>query len=140
MLEADKIRREHGGLEYRECVGDDLKVTEFLFSHKVSSKEEFKAVMDQARKAGATIVKPAHNTFWGGYAGYFQDPDQHLWEIAGILRGELENKEGGENDQQNLCQSPCKGPRQVDGILQSSRLLVQPTVYGQDCGLYGHER
>jgi len=38
--------------------------------------------MEQARKAGAGIIKPAGDTFWGGYAGYFQDPDGHLWEIA----------------------------------------------------------
>jgi catechol 2,3-dioxygenase-like lactoylglutathione lyase family enzyme len=40
------------------------------------------AVMEQAKRAGAIIVKPAHATFWGGYAGYFQDPDAHLWEVA----------------------------------------------------------
>lgn len=56
--------------------------TEFTIGHNVSSKEEVDAVMDQASKAGATIVKPAHETFWGGYAGYFQDPDQHLWEVV----------------------------------------------------------
>ena len=38
--------------------------------------------MAQAESAGATITTPARATFWGGYAGYFQDPDQHLWEIA----------------------------------------------------------
>ena len=38
--------------------------------------------MEQARLAGARIVKPAAPTFWGGYAGYFQDPDDHLWEVA----------------------------------------------------------
>jgi uncharacterized glyoxalase superfamily protein PhnB len=38
--------------------------------------------MGEAEKAGATIVKPAHETFWGGYAGCFQDPDGHLWEVA----------------------------------------------------------
>jgi uncharacterized glyoxalase superfamily protein PhnB len=37
--------------------------------------------MEQARKAGAIVVKPAHDTFWGGYAAYFQDPDGHLWEV-----------------------------------------------------------
>jgi catechol 2,3-dioxygenase-like lactoylglutathione lyase family enzyme len=56
--------------------------TEFTIGHKVSSKGEVDAVMEQARKAGAVIVKPAQDTFWGGYAGYFQDPDHHLWEIA----------------------------------------------------------
>lgn len=56
--------------------------TEFTIGHNVSSKAEVDAVMEQAGKAGARIVKPAHDTFWGGYAGYFQDPDQHLWEVA----------------------------------------------------------
>lgn len=56
--------------------------TEFSIGHNVASKAEVDAVMEQARKAGAVIVKPAQDTFWGGYAGYFQDPDGHLWEIA----------------------------------------------------------
>jgi len=38
--------------------------------------------MNQAEKAGARIVKAATDTFYGGYAGYFQDPDGHLWEVA----------------------------------------------------------
>jgi uncharacterized protein len=56
--------------------------TEFSLAHNVSSKAEVDAVLGQAKKAGATIVKPAHDTFYGGYAGYFQDPDGHLWEVA----------------------------------------------------------
>jgi uncharacterized protein len=56
--------------------------TEFTLGHNVSSKEEVDTVMEQARKAGAKIIKEPHDTFWGGYAGYFQDPDRHLWEIA----------------------------------------------------------
>jgi len=56
--------------------------TEFTLGHNVSSKAEVDAVMEQAGRAGAVIVKPAHETFWGGYAGYFQDPDRHLWEVA----------------------------------------------------------
>jgi uncharacterized protein len=56
--------------------------TEFSIGHNVGSKAEVDAVMAQAAKAGATIVKPAHDTFWGGYSGYFQDPDGHLWEVA----------------------------------------------------------
>lgn len=55
--------------------------TEFTLGHNLSSKEEVDAVMQQAKDAGAAIVKPAHDTSWGGYAGYFQDPDQHLWEV-----------------------------------------------------------
>ena len=56
--------------------------TEFTIGHNVVSKADVDAVMTQARAAGATIVKEAQDTFWGGYAGYFQDPDKHLWEIA----------------------------------------------------------
>jgi len=56
--------------------------TEFSLGHNVSSKDEVDTVMEQAHKAGAIIVKSAQDTFWGGYAGYFQDPDQHVWEIA----------------------------------------------------------
>ncbi|MGA8147753.1 MAG: VOC family protein [Gallionellaceae bacterium] len=56
--------------------------TEFTLGHNASSKAEVDAVMEQARNAGAIIIKPAQETFWGGYAGYFQDPDNHLWEIV----------------------------------------------------------
>ena len=56
--------------------------TEFTLGHNVRSREEVDKVMAQADKAGATIVKRAHDTFWGGYAGYFQDPDGHLWEVV----------------------------------------------------------
>lgn len=55
---------------------------EFSIGHNVSSKAEVNQVMEQAKNAGAVIVKSAQDTFWGGYAGYFQDPDGHLWEIA----------------------------------------------------------
>jgi catechol 2,3-dioxygenase-like lactoylglutathione lyase family enzyme len=55
--------------------------TELTLGHNVLSATEVDAVMAQAKKAGATIVKPAAETFWGGYAGYFQDPDRHLWEV-----------------------------------------------------------
>lgn len=56
--------------------------TEMTLGHNVSSRTEVDAVMAKASSAGATIVKPAHDTFWGGYSGYFQDPDGHLWEIV----------------------------------------------------------
>ena len=56
--------------------------TDFTLGHNVSSRAEVDAVMEQAKNAGAVIVKSAQETFWGGYAGYFQDPDNHLWEIV----------------------------------------------------------
>ncbi len=56
--------------------------TEFTIGHNVRSRDEVDAVMSEAAAAGATITKPAGETFWGGYAGYFQDPDGHLWEVV----------------------------------------------------------
>lgn len=56
--------------------------TEFTLGHNLSSKEEVDATMAQAERAGAVIVKAARETSWGGYAGYFQDPDRHLWEVV----------------------------------------------------------
>lgn len=50
--------------------------------HNVATTAEVDAVMARARAAGAVIVKAAHDTFWGGYSGYFQDPDGHLWEVV----------------------------------------------------------
>ncbi|MBX3013682.1 MAG: VOC family protein [Caldilineaceae bacterium] len=56
--------------------------TEFTLGHNVASPAAVDAVMRQAEAAGATIIKAAHTTFWGGYSGYFQDPDGHLWEVV----------------------------------------------------------
>jgi len=56
--------------------------TELSIGHNVRSEQEVDAVMKQAEQAGATIVKAASKTFWGGYAGYFADPDGHLWEVT----------------------------------------------------------
>jgi catechol 2,3-dioxygenase-like lactoylglutathione lyase family enzyme len=56
--------------------------TDVCLAHNVRSQQEVDAVMAQAKAAGAAIVKPAQKTFWGGYGGYFADPDAHLWEVA----------------------------------------------------------
>ncbi|NVB84156.1 MAG: VOC family protein [Kofleriaceae bacterium] len=56
--------------------------TSFTIGHNVASREEVDQVMDQAARAGADIIKPAQATFYGGYAGYFRDPNGHLWEIV----------------------------------------------------------
>lgn len=64
---------------------------EFSIGHLVNTDKEVDAVMKQAEKAGAKITKPAQKTFWGGYAGYFQDPDGHLWEIAHNPAWEVED-------------------------------------------------
>jgi catechol 2,3-dioxygenase-like lactoylglutathione lyase family enzyme len=56
--------------------------TDVCLAHNVGSRADVDEVMRQAERAGARIVKPAADTFYGGYAGYFQDPDDHLWEVA----------------------------------------------------------
>ena len=73
----------------RKSIGHDTGLvvgpacpTEMTLGHNVTSKTEVNAVMEKAKEAGAVIVKAAHDTFWGGYSGYFQDPDGHLWEVV----------------------------------------------------------
>ena len=51
-------------------------------AHNVSEKSEVDAALEEADAAGGDIVKPAQEVFWGGYSGYFADPDGHLWEVA----------------------------------------------------------
>lgn len=77
------------GLYSRNALAEDATVPPegngfegFTLSHNVSSEEEVEKVMGQALAAGATLVKAAQKVFWGGYSGYFKDPDGHLWEIA----------------------------------------------------------
>jgi len=93
---------EHGAVAFFELVGglrlavwaqDDIahdtglpktqaSPTSFTIGHNVVRREEVDEVIAQARRAGAAIVKPPHDTFYGGYAGYFRDPDGHLWEVV----------------------------------------------------------
>jgi catechol 2,3-dioxygenase-like lactoylglutathione lyase family enzyme len=54
----------------------------FSLAHNVRSREEVDRVLASAVHAGATLVKPAQDAFWGGYSGYFSDPDGFLWEVA----------------------------------------------------------
>lgn len=77
------------GLYARSALADDATVSPegsgfegFTLSHNVASEAEVDAVIGEALAAGATLVKPAQKVFWGGFAGYFKDPDGHLWEIA----------------------------------------------------------
>lgn len=56
--------------------------TDFTVGHNVTSVEEVDRLIEQARKAGATIPDPPQDRAWGGYSGHFQDPDGHLWEIV----------------------------------------------------------
>ena len=54
----------------------------FTLAHNVESKEAVDAVLDEAEEAGATIVQAGVDRDWGGYSGYFADPDGHRWEVA----------------------------------------------------------
>lgn len=77
------------GLYGRDALAEDAQVgavsggfAGFSLAHNVSSEGEVDQVMSQAASAGAVVTKSARKTEWGGYAGYFSDPDGYLWEIA----------------------------------------------------------
>jgi len=65
-----------------EFVTPRPKFAGITLAHNVRHKEEVDQLLAQAAQAGARIEKPAQDTFWGGYSGYFSDPDGYLWEIA----------------------------------------------------------
>lgn len=67
--------------------------TDLSIGHMVGSRQEVDAVMAQAEKAGAKITDSAHERFWGGYSGYFQDPDGHLWEIVWNPSWDVQSKD-----------------------------------------------
>lgn len=64
-------------------------LVQMALAHNVGSRAEVDALLEQAARAGAHLVKAAQETFYGGYAGYFQDPDGHLWEVAWNPQWEL---------------------------------------------------
>lgn len=61
---------------------NERSATEMSLGHNVGSRAEVDAVMADATRAGAAILKAAGETSWGGYSGYFQDPDGHVWEVV----------------------------------------------------------
>jgi catechol 2,3-dioxygenase-like lactoylglutathione lyase family enzyme len=84
-----KLRGTWLSLYPRELLAKDAEVSpqgsgfaRFTLAHNVRSKEEVDRVLADAVRAGAKLVKPAHDAFWGGYSGYFSDPDGFLWEVA----------------------------------------------------------
>jgi catechol 2,3-dioxygenase-like lactoylglutathione lyase family enzyme len=60
----------------------DRRLGSVSIGHLVESKAAVDALVAQAEKAGAIVTDPPRDRFWGGYSGYFHDPDGHLWEIA----------------------------------------------------------
>lgn len=74
----------------RDKLADDAGLTNesndgfggIALAQNVRSRADVDAVLEQAASAGARITQPARETFYGGYAGHFADPDGHVWEIA----------------------------------------------------------
>ena len=60
----------------------DLAYQGFALAHNARSKEEVDSIFSRLKDTGATIVKEPEDVFWGGYSGYFSDPDGHSWEVA----------------------------------------------------------
>jgi uncharacterized protein len=65
-------------------IDDDLssRYGGIMLAHNVGSRDEVDAIVNEASAAGGLVTKPAEETFYGGYAGHFRDPDGHVWEIA----------------------------------------------------------
>lgn len=77
------------GLYGRQSLADDARIMNsksgfsgITLAHNVGSEAEVDTVIAEAVNAGAHLLKPGQKVFWGGYSGYFADPDGHLWEVA----------------------------------------------------------
>lgn len=77
------------GLYRRDALAADAAVSSegsgfesFSLAHNVRSEAEVDELMHQVLDAGATLAKKPQKVSWGGYSGYFKDPDEHLWELA----------------------------------------------------------
>ena len=77
------------GLYGRDALAEDANLplsgegfSGITLAHNARTKEEVDSLLEEAREAGAKILKPAQEVFWGGYSGYFADPDGHAWEVA----------------------------------------------------------
>ena len=77
------------GLFSRAALAEDAHLKEsgagfggITLAQNMASEEAVDQLLEEARRAGATILKPAQRVFWGGYSGYFADPDGHPWEVA----------------------------------------------------------
>lgn len=76
LWSADKLAHDAG------ASGPGTGFRGVTLAHNVPTPEDVDAVMALAARSGARITKPAAKTFWGGYSGYFEDPDGHSWEVA----------------------------------------------------------
>ncbi|MGJ8639969.1 MAG: VOC family protein [Opitutaceae bacterium] len=78
----DKLAEDVGPLFAPQTAGEGKRFSGVTLAHNTRTKAEVDALLQQAEAAGGTIEKAAQDVFWGGYSGYFSDPDGHLWEIA----------------------------------------------------------
>ncbi|WP_168381009.1 VOC family protein [Modicisalibacter radicis] len=76
-------------LFHRDALARDAGITRpgagfggIALAYNARSREDVDGVLAEARRAGGNLIKPAQETSWGGYSGYFTDPDGHLWEVA----------------------------------------------------------
>ena len=81
-----------------EDIGPDIRprpgFSGLTLAHNVRNREEVSEILKLAERAGGRIVKHAQDVFWGGYSGYFSDPDGYFWEVAWSPRGEFD-EDGG---------------------------------------------
>jgi uncharacterized protein len=77
------------GLYPRDKLAEDIGISDgevafpsMTLAHNVESADKVDALLSEAVAAGATLIKPGQKVFWGGYSGYFADPDGHYWEVA----------------------------------------------------------
>jgi uncharacterized protein len=99
----------------------------FTLAHNVRSKGEVDAALVQAKAAGAEIVKSAQNAFWGGYSGYFRDPDGNLWEVA--WNPHLAMDDAGAVA---LVEATAEKPRPDESLAE---FLLNPPLSGSDIDL-----
>lgn len=74
----------------RAALAKDIGITDdspngfsgITLAHNAASQEAVDQVLEKAIAAGADLIKPAEKVFWGGYSGYFRDPEGHYWEVA----------------------------------------------------------
>lgn len=77
------------GLYGREALSEDANASmgtqgkgAVAFAQNMQTEQQVDDYLKKAEQAGATIIKPAQKVFWGGYSGYFADPEGHIWEVA----------------------------------------------------------
>ncbi len=77
----DKLA-EDVGPEFEEQENEKRKFSGITLAHNTETRDEVDQLLECAKQAGAKIEKKAQEVFWGGYSGYFSDPDGHIWEVA----------------------------------------------------------